>query len=641
MDGGLGELKKQSQPPGISKGGSSPPGITKASPSSKIGIGITKASPSSKIGISKTTPSSNSTQQPPGINMESYSSKIYPGFRPGKKLTNAPKPEQEKVKKVLTPEQKHLKDSVKPLSLENAVEKVNREAEKGKTEPIPEASVTGQNAVAFGTAMLANISTALVAGAKHGIKEFPIQLMKIIDEAKSQTNGLSITKKPLTERPMKKKSMTGGIISKIRFNKTLFMTLYLPAILTLFAFAFLLFYLLLTLIQWVLNKITKAFGSDKKTLPTIKFNKKTTQTVYSIFFVITSWFLMFYLFIDYFGKLGPELDIVQIFKQLVGASYILWPMSVLIIGSGISKAFYKISCNGNKPNVQSWAKIVESSALYVLGISVLITLILLFKPVVWIYNRFPQIMKDKFTYVDNLLAVTLKLMVIYILLRMVTVMLEDIISNKLVFFISKLNKDIEPPPVDCNVEEKKTAKQSEMARMLEEIYMYISGIIVCIIAIFILVIQCPHPYMISTSRINHTAAAVVQRLTSIATRYIVQNKDRKVGSGNKKTGSGVSFSSLLSGNKNEVAPSDSTAEAYIGKFKAMAAADNAGTASQTSATLVSEPAPPVSATTVPQATTLETILPPATTTQQTKGSGEYKSLFEGIPNLGKKYESMR
>jgi hypothetical protein len=614
-------------------------------------------------------------QQPPGINMESSSSsKIYPGFRPGKKLTNPSIPEQEKVKKVLTPEQKQVKDSVHAIGLNSLKKKVIREAEKGKTEPVPKASVTGENALAFGVAVATNVSTAIGETVKYGMKEFPNQIMKIADELKTQANepvaseqfnGLSITKKPLIERPMKTNSMTGGgmIPSKAdvkdRFNKMLFMTLYLPGILTLFAFFFLLFYLLCTFIQWVRNEISNALGSEKKTLPTITFNKKTTQTIYSIFFVITSWFLMFILFIDYFRKLEADLHIVQIFKQLIGASYILWPMSVLIIGSGISKAFYKISCNGNKPNVLSWAKIVESSALYVLGICVLITLLLLFKPVVWIYKRFPQILKYKFIKVENLLSMTLKLMVIYIVLRMVTVMLEDIISNRIVFFISKFNKDIEAPSVDCNVEEKKTAKQSEIARILEEIYMYISGIIVCIIAIFILVIQCPHPYMASTSKINHAIAGFILKLTGIATRFILQNKDRQVDSGNKKTGpgSGLDFSSILSGNNNEVAPSDSTTDAYSSKI---AATDNAGDAAQAAAQAAytnkinasaasytstappsaKAPTPPSESlninppgltpemmdrnhfsaleTAVPETTAPATILPPATTTSTTR-----------------------
>ena len=555
----------------------------------------------------------------------------------------------------LTPEQTAFKIAMKPFGWGKLERKIILEADNGK-KPTPPPKVSAYRLLNFIIGMATEGLNLIIEGGNLLRKQTPVEIMNIVEQAKKQVdapavetpfNGLSGKTSQLPQgmpQGMKggmtedmtedmtenmTEDMTGGItISKPSFkifNKMLFSTAYIPGILTLFAFAFLIFYLLLTLIQWILNKITKAFGSDKKTLPTIKFNKKTTQTVYSIFFVITSWFLMFYLFIDYFRKLGPELDTVQIFKQLIGASYILWPMSVLIIGSGISKAFYKISCNGNKPNVLSWAKIVESSALYVLGICVVITLILLFKPIVWIYNKFPKIMKDKFSYVDNLLAITLKLMVIYILLRMLTVMIEDIISNKIVFFISKVSKDVEPPPVDCNVEEKKTAKQSEMAKTLEEIYMYISGIIVCIIAIFILVIQCPHPWSGSTININHIIGAVCLQLTDISTRFILQNKDRKVDSKekNKRSKSGLGFSSLLSGNKDEVAPLDSTADAYtITAPSAKAPA----------------PAPPATLVSAPATTALKTTLASTVNSSTSRPTGNIIFPSDGIPNFSAVYD---
>jgi hypothetical protein len=538
MDGGLGELKKLLQP-----------GITQAS--SSLNPVITKATSSSPPGITKATSSS-----PPGITK---------AFHPGTVLKKTPAPKQEAPvpqQEPLTPNQEKLKGSIERVNWNRFTSKVNRQANIGKKNPTPDPRVSGKNALAFITSVTAEAAGLAIYGTKVIMEETPKQVMKILDEVKAESKapiveappnsfGLHISKKPLTQRMRggmtedMTEDMTGGAIFtkanvKLTFNRMLFNTAYIPGILTLFAFLFLLFYLLWTFIVWAFNEILSFLGSNKQTLPSIKFNKKTTQTVYSIFFVITSWFLMLYLVIDYYSKLGSELDIVQIFKQLIGASYILWPMSVLIIGSGISKAFYKISCNGNNPNVLSWAKIVESSALYILGICVLITVILLFKPINWIYKKvFPNILKDKFTNITNLLAVTLTLMVIYILLRMITVMIEDVISNKIVFFISKFNKDVEAPPVDCNaVIEEKNAKQSEIATILEEIYMYISGIIVCIIAIFILVIQCPHPYMASTSKINNTIGSVILKLTGIATKFIVENKDRQVDCNEKNKGSG-------------------------------------------------------------------------------------------------------
>jgi hypothetical protein len=612
MDGGLGEFKKQS-PPGITQATSSSKlGITKASSFSKPGI--TQATSSSKLGITKASSSS-----PPGITKASSSSPpgITNAFSPGtvlKKKTPTPKqkapaPKQEP----LTPDQERLKGSLEYVGWNKFKGKIKREAAYANKNPTPEPSISREDGLTFLMSVGTNFITVATDTAKVLIKQTPIEILKLIDEAKKDVNapavetapnsfGLHISKKPLTQRMRggmtedmtegitegMTEDMTGGIKfskpSVKRFNKMLFSTAYIPGILTAIALSFLIYYLLLTLIMWAINKILSFFGRNKKTLKPIKFKKKTTQTIYSIFFVLTSWFLMLYLFIDYFRNVGPELDIIQIFKQLVGASYILWPMLVLIIGSGIAKAFYKISCNGNKPNVSSWAKIVESSALYVLGIAALITVILLFKPIKYIYEKIPELVQKRFLFITVMVAVTLKLMVIYILLRMLTIMMEDIISNKIVFFISKFNKDVEAPPVDCNVETKKTAKQSEIAKILEEIYMYISGIIVCIIAIFILVIQCPHPYMASTSKINHTIGAVFLQLTGIATRFIVENKYGKKNCSQKNKGSGLFktpswFSSLGKTGQQ----SDSTAAAYSNKFKEMAAAAKAGDASQAAA----------------------------------------------------------
>ena len=420
--------------------------------------------------------------------------------------------------------------SMNNLDLNNVKPYIDREAEYAKTKPPLKASAVKKNTFIWFVNMGNNFATVAEAGMELLKKKLPTEFIKLIDKAKKD-----IEKDPSVEfTDIQKTTQMGGDMKEPvkRFSRTLFILSYIPAVLTLLAFFFLLFVLLWAVIQGLLHR----FLGDKYGLPNIRFNTKTTQTVYSIFFVITSWFLMLYLFVDYFRDVGPELDIVQIFKQLIGASYILWPMAILIIGSGISKAFYKISCNGNKPNVLSWAKIVETSALYVLGIAAAITVFFLIKPIKILYEKIPLLVKYRFSRLKVGVAVTLKLMVIYILLRMITIMIENIISNKIVFFISKLNKDVEAPPIDCNVEETKNAKQSEIAKILEEIYMYISGIIVCLIIILIVVIQCPHPWIKSTMKINNTIGSVFLQLTGITTRFIVENKDGKKDCNEKKKG---------------------------------------------------------------------------------------------------------
>ena len=172
-----------------------------------------------------------------------------------------------------------------------------------------------------------------------------------------------------------------------------------------------------------------------------------------------------------------------------------------------------------------------------------------------------------------MVSVTLKLMVIYILLRMITIMIENIISSKIIFFLSKLNNDIEPPPVDCNAEkEEKEKKQSEIAKILEEIYMYISGIIMYIILVFFIVIQCPHPWFGTVVQTNHTIGAVWLQLTDISTRFIVENSYGRKSAGKKK--GFFSFRKMPFRKGAEVPPSDgsdnsdnSGAEGYKNRFK--------------------------------------------------------------------------
>ena len=505
------------------------------------------------------------------------SSKINNGFRPGKI-----------IKKKFTPEQRAFKESLDTVAPGRMIAKINREAVWAKNNPQPEAGVTAENAAAFTMSVGTNLSTLAITGSKLILREWPRKMVELIDEIKEEVKkndavatpkGLPTNRLPMTRRGMTKiggmtgtmtGTMTGGMKIKIKkYNQMLFNTAYIPGALTLLIFFYLVLVMWWAIIQRILNILNKYIGTNLK-LPSIMLKKKTAQTIYSIFFVITSWCLMLYLLIDYFRNVGPELDIVQIFKQLIGASYLLWPMAILIIGSGIAKAFYKMSCNGNKPNVVSWAKIVESSALYVLGMSILFTVIFLFKPVKFIYEKFPELVKDRFNFVFVMVSVTLKLMVIYILLRMITIMIENIISSKIIFFLSKLNNDIEPPPVDCNAEkEEKKKKQSEIAKILEEIYMYISGIIMYIILVFFIVIQCPHFWMGSTSKINHTIGAVWLQLTDISTRFIVENSYGRKSAGKKK--GFFSFPKMPFRKGAEVPPSEGTdnsgAEGYINRFK--------------------------------------------------------------------------
>lgn len=484
--------------------------------------------------------------------------------------SNSAKPSGEDKRKArIAKADKEFKRAVYKFSPEKGLDKISREVGKAEVNPGSGAEEIASNGLSFLVVIGTNAATLAKAAVDVAKARLPVEFDKMLDKAKTQLEEGNT------------KSQVGGTEPrvKIKIFSNMFKITYLPAILSLLISIFLIIVLIWGTIQWILSIINKYTGSNMS-LPNITFDKKITQTVYSIFFVITSWFLMFYLVIDYFRNVGPELDIIQIGKQFIGALYILWPITVLIIGSGIAKAFYKISCNGNKPNVLSWAKIVEASTLNVVGMTILIIVFLLLKPIKYLYERYLHILvKKRFDRLTDIVRVTLKLMVIYILLRMVSIMIEDVISNKLVFFISKLNKNIEAPPVNCNAEEEEQkTKQSELAKILEEIYMIISGFIAIVIIIFIIIIQCPHPWVGSTSKLNATIGNVLLRLVDILTRFIVENKYGKIDCNTKKKGSGF-FSSLTGsvGKGAEVPASDGTgATGYGSRFKETVAAYKAG-----------------------------------------------------------------
>jgi len=315
----------------------------------------------------------------------------------------------------------------------------------------------------------------------------------------------------------------GGLMSnenRVTYNKPLHATNVLPGILTGLIVIFLIIFLTWVSIQAFLKWIS--FGYIELPDIPISFDKKTTQIIYSIFFVITSIYLIFYLLIDYLPRIKDELDVIQIFKQLVGSLYILWPIAVIVIGSVIAKAFYKMACGQNKTNLMNFAKFVESSLLFVLGICVLIMVILLIRPIKWILLKIPGLC-NIIEKLKSYTAIIIKFIVIYILLRLITLMVEDFFSDKLVFFISILNKKIESPPVDCNAAEKKGKKPSEMDLFMEKVYNYIIGIIVCILIVFIIVLQVPHPFMSITKKIDFTIGLVLKNLTVRITNLISAN----------------------------------------------------------------------------------------------------------------------
>ena len=334
--------------------------------------------------------------------------------------------------------------------------------------------------------------------------------------------------------------------NKITYNKPLHSTNVILGVFTGLIVIFLIIFLTWVLIQTFFSWIS----GDTIKLPDIPvtFEKKTTQAVYSGFFMITSIYLVFYLTIDYLPRIKHELDIVQIFKQLIGSLYILWPIAVIVVGSSIAKAFYKMSCGQNKPNLLNFAKIVESSLLFLLGICVLIIVILLIRPIKWILLKIPGLC-NIIEKLKEYTAIIIKFIIIYILLRLIILIVEDIASDKVIFFISSLNKKIEPPPVDCNIPNPK--KKSEKEALMEKIYMYVTSIIVILLLIFIIVLQVPHPFMGTTKKIDFSVGLLLKNLTLRTTNLISENNSEtercySFGSGNKAGNKSGMFSNMKS-----------------------------------------------------------------------------------------------
>ena len=334
--------------------------------------------------------------------------------------------------------------------------------------------------------------------------------------------------------------------SKITYNKPLHSTNVILGVFTGLIVIFLIIFLTWVLIQTFFSWIS----GDYIKLPDIPitFEKKTTQAVYSGFFMITSIYLVFYLTIDYLPRIKHELDILQIFKQLIGSLYILWPIAVIVVGSSIAKAFYKMSCGQNKPNLLNFAKIVESSLLFLLGICVLIIVILLIRPIKWILLKIPGLC-NIIEKLKKYTAIIIKFIIIYILLRLIILIVEDIASDKVIFFISILNKKIEPPPVDCNIPNPK--KKSEKDAVMEKIYMYVTSTIVSLLLVFILVLQVPHPFMGTTKKIDFSVGLLLKNLTLRTTKLISENNSETetcsgFGLGNKAGNKSGMFSNMKS-----------------------------------------------------------------------------------------------
>lgn len=298
---------------------------------------------------------------------------------------------------------------------------------------------------------------------------------------------------------MLKKIFDDGIISDFEENG-LYSTNAFPGFFTVLIVIFLIIFLFYSSIQSFFKWISAGF-IKLPDLP-ISLDRRYTQFVYSFFHLLVSGYLVFVIFISYFKDLLKDLglneedgvqikenlDIIVIGKRIIKALYLLWIIAIVLIGSTIAKAFYKMACNGANTNIDSFAKIIDSSVVLTLLVSIILIIFLKIKDFINLvgsffsdnvsklqqyydnitinsrffvtkqkieseYNRLnesPEDPKNKeeVKKSQKILELIFNFDVIYFVLRVITLMYEEFASDNLVFLLGRMGE--ESPLNNCN-----------------------------------------------------------------------------------------------------------------------------------------------------------------------------------------------
>ena len=259
-----------------------------------------------------------------------------------------------------------------------------------------------------------------------------------------------------------------------------------PGLLTLVIVICLLAFLLWVLIQ----AIFKWISVGAINVPDLPFtlNTKVTQYIYSVFYLVTSAYLLCFIFASYFINLTQDtenssknLDIFEICNRVIKSLYILWPVSIIAIGSAIAKAFYKLSCEEKNTNINSWAKIVDSFVVLTFVLSVILIIILKSGNFLWNLIRplFTNNTIDKFL---KILETLFNFDIIYFVLRLIILMYEEFASNNLAFLLGLMGN--ESSPINCNNDD-----SCDTTNFKETFSNIITGIILWTLTIIVIVIQ--------------------------------------------------------------------------------------------------------------------------------------------------------
>jgi hypothetical protein len=279
------------------------------------------------------------------------------------------------------------------------------------------------------------------------------------------------------------------------FNKLIRFIIVLnmvPGICSLIIVLFLIAYLIWRFIQSIVKWLS--FGKHNLPNMSIGYNKKKTQILYSLFYVLVSFSLLFFLFI--LNAINPvdntftncDLDIIHIFKRLIESIPTLWVIAVVVVGSSIAKALYKISCGSAKTNINSFAKIVDSTVLALFIISIIMIILLKMAIFVAILTKGNN---DKKMFYKNIFYVIFNFNLIYIILRLLTLMFEEFASNRLVFLISSISNQVNSPIEQNCYDENHSNSEKKNQNIFEKVFQIITGVILWFVLLVIVIIQMP------------------------------------------------------------------------------------------------------------------------------------------------------
>ena len=313
-----------------------------------------------------------------------------------------------------------------------------------------------------------------------------------------------------------------------KYNKALHYTNLFPGLLTCGIVIFLILVIWWSMIQRGLKAISFNFIN----LPDLPFtmDKNIMQLVYSSFYLITSGYLLFYIFFAYFSELTSDvetggtlsnLDIVVIVKRIVRALYILWPISIIVIGSTVAKSLYKMSCGGAKANIASFGKVIDSTIVMSLIASVFLIVLLKIKFIIDMLISSTD--SDTTVKSKKILAIVFNFTLIYFILRLITIMFEEFASSELIFLLGKSVIEASGSAGNCVSDSGCPEKNSSDAAKH-----YVMAVFLCILAFMILAIN------MKFFKVGHQVGSVLQSSLSKASDLIEKEPVKSIQKNNTR-----------------------------------------------------------------------------------------------------------